>query len=66
MFQTIVKFYKTNIVLLSIFSYPDPSVAGNRPVRKDRTHAKWKTSQEEENEHQEMYTESILQRVIYF
>lgn len=38
----------------------------HRSVRKDSTHAKWQTSQEEENEHQEMHTESLLQRVIYF
>lgn len=56
---------KTNVELL-IFSYPDTSLRDNRSVRKDCTHAKWQTSQEEENEHQEMHTESILQRVIYF
>lgn len=38
----------------------------DRPVRKDSTHAKRQTSQEEENEYQEMHTESLLQRVIYF
>lgn len=48
------------------FSYPDTWLPLNRSVRKDSTHAKWQTSQEEENEHQEMHTESLLQRVIYF
>lgn len=37
-----------------------------RSVRKDSAHAERQTTQEEENEHQEMHTESLLQRVIYF
>lgn len=62
----VISYYTVINIVILIFSYPDPSLRGHRSVRKDCTHAKWQTSQEEENEHQEMHTESILQRVIYF
>lgn len=61
-------FIQTNYnEIMLLFSYPtSASSSGNRSVRKDSTHAKRQTPQEEENEHQEMHTESLLQRVIYF
>lgn len=62
--------YAINCQLIAVklsFSYSTPAAApAHRSVRKDSTHAKRQTSQEEENEHQEMHTESLLQRVIYF
>lgn len=50
------------------FSYAASSLdcfATNRSVRKDSTNAKRQATQEEENKYQEMYTESLLQRVFY-
>lgn len=36
-----------------------------RSICEDCFDAKWKTPQEEEDEHQEMYAEPILQRIVF-